>query len=271
MINNYSPFFTVIIPTFNREKTIDKCLDSVFNQSFLNFEVIVIDDHSSDNTLNYLSKITDQRLRVFSNQRKKGACGARNTGAMNANGNWLAFLDSDDLWEKNKLQKIFNVVSKLKSGCCYSGYFRIRNGRKESIIDGFSGSHLPALYVKNIVRGISLFVVDKVSFWRVGGFDEDFESKQDLDLYIRLAKICTFEYVGEALVTFNPGLKDRITLNSKSKLNGYLSFKDKYWEDIPQYSKHQHLKSILKYSLKENRFFLCFKLILEYIILKISN
>ena len=94
------PFFSVIIPTYNRSKEIVNALDSVVCQTFNDFEIIVIDDFSTDDTELTIKELNIPNLIFIKNQRKKGACGARNTGCDIANGEWLAFLDSDDLINK---------------------------------------------------------------------------------------------------------------------------------------------------------------------------
>lgn len=84
-----SPFFTVIIPTHNRSALLKRAVDSVLIQTYDNFELFIVDDHSSDDTPNMVKSLTDPRIRYRLNNRTKGACGARNTGIFSAKGRWV--------------------------------------------------------------------------------------------------------------------------------------------------------------------------------------
>ena len=99
-----NPFFTVVIPTHNRSLLLKRAVESVLSQTFEDFELIVIDDHSTDDTASVVKSFTDHRMRYLTNQRTKGACGARNTGIFSAKGKWVAFLDDDDVWLPEKLK-----------------------------------------------------------------------------------------------------------------------------------------------------------------------
>ena len=96
---------SVIIPAYNSAKHISKSVNSVFAQTFENFEIIIVDDYSTDNTREVIKKLSeyDQRVRYVFLEKNSGAAVARNTGMANAKGRYIAFLDSDDVWEPNKL------------------------------------------------------------------------------------------------------------------------------------------------------------------------
>jgi glycosyltransferase involved in cell wall biosynthesis len=98
-----TPTISVILPTFNRVLTVGRAIDSVLAQSFGELEVIVIDDGSTDATLELIQAYQDPRLTLLAHERNRGAAAARNTGAAAARGDWLAFLDSDDVWHPDKL------------------------------------------------------------------------------------------------------------------------------------------------------------------------
>lgn len=103
MTNN--PKISVIIPTYNREKLIERSIKSVLNQTYKNIEVIVVDDCSNDNTKSIVNSIKDDRLIYIKLSKNKGACYARNKGIEAASGKYIAFNDSDDVFYKNKLEK----------------------------------------------------------------------------------------------------------------------------------------------------------------------
>ena len=106
-----NPFFSVIIPTFNQSNFLSRALDSVVNQNFNNFEIIVIDNFSSDNTKKIVKSF--KKKIIYKRIENKGIIAkSRNVGIQISKGKWLAFLDSDDLWSKNKLQEIYNRKKK---------------------------------------------------------------------------------------------------------------------------------------------------------------
>jgi len=95
---------SVIIPTYNRRDKVTYAVKSVLDQTYSNIEVIIIDDASTDNTEAEIKKIKDDRIRYIYLEKNHGAAGARNVGIKEANGTYIAFQDSDDIWEKEKLQ-----------------------------------------------------------------------------------------------------------------------------------------------------------------------
>lgn len=104
---------SVIIPTYNRSDRIEKSIKSVLDQTYNNFEIIVVDDGSTDNTKAIVTSINDSRIRYIY-QENAGACVARNLGINTARGEYIAFQDSDDLWVKTKLEKQVAVLEKEK-------------------------------------------------------------------------------------------------------------------------------------------------------------
>ena len=100
-----SPPVSVVIPAYNREATIVAAIDSVLGQSFGDFELLVVDDGSRDGTLAAARSVADPRVRVIAAEQNGGAAAARNLGATQARGDWIAFQDSDDEWLPRKLEK----------------------------------------------------------------------------------------------------------------------------------------------------------------------
>ncbi len=98
-----SPFFSVIIPTYNRENVIERCINSVLNQSFKDFEIIIVDNASSDGTINIINAIKDARITLIINEKNYERCYSRNKGISHAKGEYLCFLDSDDFYLQNHL------------------------------------------------------------------------------------------------------------------------------------------------------------------------
>ena len=103
-MNTPIPFFSVIIPTYNRQAFLKKSVDSVLAQTFPDFELIIIDDGSNDGTDKLISSYNDKRI-IYKYQQNNGVASARNNGIKRSSGKFIAFLDSDDYWTKKKLKK----------------------------------------------------------------------------------------------------------------------------------------------------------------------
>lgn len=111
-----TPFFSVVVPTFNRERIVRRCVDSILGQSFKDLELIVVDDHSGDDTVARLESYDDPRLRVVVHNHNSGIAPSRHTGVVNARGEWIVIVDSD--WEllPDALEKLREIVAELPTG-----------------------------------------------------------------------------------------------------------------------------------------------------------
>ncbi|MFQ5769234.1 MAG: glycosyltransferase family 2 protein, partial [bacterium] len=119
-----SPFFTVVIPTHNRAELLKEAIQSVLAQTFSDFELIVVDDHSTDNTRDVIASFRDSRIKYVLNDRTTGGAGTRNAGIFRAQGEWVAFLDDDDVWLPQKLALQYNKIQDVDDsvGLVYCGY-----------------------------------------------------------------------------------------------------------------------------------------------------
>jgi glycosyltransferase involved in cell wall biosynthesis len=184
------PLISVIIPAYNAEKTIKETIESVLNQTFSDFELIVINDGSQDSTLDIVSSISDPRIKVFSYS-NSGPQKSRNRGIAIATGDYLAFLDSDDLWTPDKLEAQLKALQENpEAAVAYSW---------TDYIDEFgaflySGSHATEtgdvyakLLVENFLENGSNPLICRNALTKMGGFDESLSASQDWDLYLRLA------------------------------------------------------------------------------------
>lgn len=113
---------SVIIPVYNSEKYIEKCLKSVLNQTYSNLEILIINDHSIDSSLDIIDNIKDDRVRVVSFDKNKGVSAARNKGIELASGKYICFLDSDDYWNLEKIEKQIKFIEKNNYKFIYSNY-----------------------------------------------------------------------------------------------------------------------------------------------------
>ena len=130
--------FSIIIPVYNAEKTLSKCLDSICKQSFSNYEVVLIDDGSTDQSLNICKRyeIQNKTFRVY-HQENAGPSAARNVGLGTAEGEWICFVDSDDSIEANYLQDIWDAAKRFDSDILFLGHNKVNeNGVKETFLPG---------------------------------------------------------------------------------------------------------------------------------------
>ena len=116
---------SIIMPSYNTEQYIAETIQSVINQTYQNWEFIIVDDCSTDNTDTVVGKIKDSRIRYLKNEKNSGAAVSRNKALREANGRWVAFLDSDDLWKPEKLEKQISFMMKKKCYFSYTNYEEI--------------------------------------------------------------------------------------------------------------------------------------------------
>jgi glycosyltransferase involved in cell wall biosynthesis len=214
------PKVSVIIPTYNRTRLLYSAIKSVLNQTFEDFEVIVVDDASADSTRQVVGKFKDRRIRYIRHKENKGGSAARNTGIKGSKGKFIAFLDDDDMWMPSKLEKQVDLISKnLEIGAVYTGVYIINKSDKIIWCDFplLKGNIFPIILKKNYVGSCSQVLVRKECFDRVGLFDESLSAGQDWDMWIRLAKHYQFDYVNETLVLYRVHEK-RISTNPYAKL-----------------------------------------------------
>jgi glycosyltransferase involved in cell wall biosynthesis len=224
------PFFSVIIPTFNRSYCIQEAISSVLNQSFEDFELIVIDDASTDNTDVVLSKIHDVRLKYYINEANVGQSASRNRGASLAKGKYLCFLDSDDLWENDFLSSFHNQINISQHISCFYCWLNTEKGiYKEWHLDGWI--YKDALLSGELSSTITL-VVSHEAFSTVGGFDESLSYGDDDDICFRLAKRYEFKLIPLPLATSRSIDMNAMTKQSLSLALGKSKLLDKYREDI---------------------------------------
>jgi glycosyltransferase involved in cell wall biosynthesis len=202
---------SVIIPSYNRAETIRRSVDSVLNQTYSDIEVIVVDDCSTDNTIDIISNY-DDRVRCIRHEQNRGACAARNTGIMNAKGEYIAFQDSDDEWFPDKLEKQIKALESSGSDVVFCQYTKLENG-KESV----GPLHFPEGVLGNVTTlyGIGTqTLLAKASVFQNIKFDIRMPRFQDLEWLIRAKEHYQIYCLAEPLVRYNLG-NDSISVNPR--------------------------------------------------------
>lgn len=262
-MNDKSPLFSVIIPVFNRKELLIRAIDSVLTQTFSSFEIIVIDDHSTDGTIDSLRKSHNDQIRILSNTKTKGASGARNTGIENAKGEWVAFLDSDDWWDTNKLKVTKEYIDLQSSfdvfySACY--YVNMAGELTPVPTNAIQGDISSILGRMNPIRGFSSLVVKRELLTLVSGFDEQLPARQDVDLYFRLSKTAKFYFIPKILTFISFANHDKISSNQYNRLFGWIMVYKKHKGKMKKSDHYYQEKRIFYYACKLNRY----DLILRY-------
>ena len=201
--NDNSTKVSVIIPTYNRAHLIGETLASVLAQTLADFEIIVVDDGSDDDTERCLAPFRD-RL-TYRRIEHSGASAARNAGLEIARGQYIAFLDSDDLWEPQFLERMSVVLdSAPRAGYVYSDYatFNAQGWVQRAYLPArhkLRGTLFAPLLESDFISTGAL-MVRRACLARTGGFDPTLEITHDWDLWLRLARLFDAEYVDEPLV-----------------------------------------------------------------------
>ena len=206
MIKN--PTVSVIIPTYNRAHLIGIAIKSVLNQTYQDFEIIVVDDGSTDNTGEIIRSFKDKRVKYIKKYKEnKGSSVARNIGIKVARGKYIAFLDSDDEWLPEKLDKQIKVLQSESPevGVVYSNLCYIdENGKSmnKSLSRKKEGYIYEDLLGRNYVGTPSTLLIKKVCFNQVGLFDDLLNAQEDWDMWIRIAKYYRFALIKIPLVKY---------------------------------------------------------------------
>ncbi|HXH44043.1 MAG TPA: glycosyltransferase [Bradyrhizobium sp.] len=190
--NNQPPRFSVVIPTFNRVDLLKETIASIKKQAYQRYEVIVVDDGSTDGTLAWLAK-NEPGISVV-RQNRKGPGAARNAGARIASGAYLAFLDSDDLWLPWTLQAYDRIISEVGNPAFVAGRQHLFENSRSDCLDILNEQGIEMQCFRDYFSssdawrwwGASSFVVQKEVFLRVGGFSELNVYAEDADLALRL-------------------------------------------------------------------------------------
>ena len=212
------PLVSVIIPTYNRANTIKTALESVIRQTYSNIEIIVIDDGSTDNTEQVVGSFSDVRIKYFHTKLNQGGASARNKGISLAKGDFVALLDSDDVWLSDKLKKQIDLLKKSgkeKKTVCYCQVWYSKSGIPTNFDRLTSYPKYPArgkyfnepigdylLSQHGAMSSSTLVLSHDLAIQTL--FDEQFRKHQDWDFLMRLeARGASFEFIEEPLLIWN--------------------------------------------------------------------
>nr|WP_294926811.1 glycosyltransferase family 2 protein [uncultured Flavobacterium sp.] len=245
-------FFSIVIPLYNKVAYIESALKSVLNQTFKDYEIIIINDGSTDNSEIKVLEINDSRIQLL-NQKNQGASVARNLGIEKANSDYIAFLDADDYWFPNHLETLEKLIKDCPQAGLYASRYISKVSEKKfitnsflSIRENFSGI-IPDFFYSSLVSRIALtsaVIVPKAVFDKTGFFNTSITSGQDLDLWVRIAILFPVAITGNITVEYNA--MDNSSLSKKN-------IRDKKLIDFSVFEKEEVNHPTLKAFLDVNR------------------
>ncbi|WP_438961969.1 glycosyltransferase family 2 protein [Nonlabens sp.] len=247
------PFFSVAIPLYNKESYITDTLKNIFAQEFNDFEVVIVDDGSTDNGAIKVQELNDSRIRLYT-QENKGASAARNAAIEKCNGKFIAVLDADDSWEPLHLQHLKELIENFPEAVMYCTNYQLRRENDVMIPARFSFSyHQKPLLIDDFFDGMKQFGIAtssstafrKETFKKAGGYDTRIRSGQDTDLWIKVAL--------QGKTAFHPA----ITMTYNSFDNSSLSSAQLYKARalmLDNFTKQEKINQSLKSFLDLNRY-----------------
>lgn len=250
---------SIIIPTYNRSKVIQRAINSILAQSYTNWELLIIDDGGVDNTKSIVEQYKKKHTNIFYHKfPNMGASIARNIGIGLSKGELVGFLDSDDIWTPGRLELIYNeykrdknkfYVTDFKSNEDNSGKFRTK------FLD--SNKFKQILLSHNFLGGTINLVVPREMLMNIQGFDQKLLSCQDHDIVNRLAENYDIKYLPGEYSIFYRDADNRISAKNKNKLIGHIDYYNKHKSKMGFLSKLLARKKIalIAYYVKSNLFF----------------
>ncbi|MCX6580690.1 MAG: glycosyltransferase family 2 protein [Candidatus Aminicenantes bacterium] len=231
---------SIVIPIFNRESLIEQTIENLLLQTYPHFEIIVVDDASTDNSYRILQALAekDRRIRCFQSRINGGAQVARNRGIKEARGEWIAFQDSDDLWVPGKLERQMAELGKVgfdPMALVHSDCVVHYHGKRKKVLWEFPETQGEGAFKQLLLRSTVLFpaiLTSKKALEAIGYLDEQVPSYQEWDTALRLAKCCRFIHIREPLFIYNihPGLA--ISKDGERADAGYRYVMDKFRGEI---------------------------------------
>lgn len=195
---------SIVIPTHNRVDLLCNAVESVLKQSYEDWEMIIVDDGSTDGTEEYLKGLEDERISFHRVPLPVGGNSARNKGIALSKGDYIAFLDDDDQWMETKLEKQMKLFKNEDTGLVYTGteiiypHYNIRYTN----IPRYRGDLSKDILITNLIGTTSTVVLRKEILEISGAFDDELKAKQDYDLWIRVCMYCRVDVVEEPLVKY---------------------------------------------------------------------
>lgn len=255
------PFFTVIIPLYNKENYVESALKSILNQTFTDFEVIIVNDCSTDNSVSKIESYLSEKVTLIHHEKNKGLSAARNTGIQNAKAEYITYLDADDIWKPNFIELIKELIDTFNEAKIFATNYEEVYGNK--VVIPQNGTKFLAKNAKQIIdffkhnlqQGIynhGSVCFHKSVFEKVGFYDETLTFSEDIDFNIRANSHFKLAYFNVIGMQYNMQSENQITTSkiSDKSLPDYSKYDDlalqnpdlKKYLDFERYVLAKHLK-----------------------------
>ena len=217
--------FSVIVNCKNSQEYLYDCLESILNQSYKNFELIIVNNNSTDSTFKIINSFNDERIKYFNTEKDLSLGAARNLGIKYSTGSYIGFLDSDDLWLENKLEETLKMIELFDSSIIYSNVLYFNEKKSEKLYSNDKSFNLD-IFEQQIANYnlcissciINRFYLSKLDFY----FDEKLEVCEDYDIFLRLLMLQNASFIPEILTKY------RIHDNNLTKKKRHLFFKERF-------------------------------------------
>lgn len=270
---------SIVVPLYNKEKYIRKTIDYILNQTYQDFEIIVVNDGSTDNSVAEVEKIQDSRIRLVS-QKNAGVSAARNLGIQKAKGEFIAFLDADDVWDKDYLLIQFELTQKYPECDVFAMNYEFMNikGKKTRTIinklpfqgkDGILTNYFEVASCSHPPLWTSAVMVSKSALQSIGGFPIGIKSGEDLLTWARLACRYKIAYSKKTLAIFVESASDTNVSKAVQRSGGEQYVLD---ELLKLYHSHSNVVGLKDYVIRWYKIYcvLCIEINNNHKILKLA-
>lgn len=265
------PKVSVIIPVYNGAKNLKETIESILNQTFKDFEVIVIDDCSTDNSREIVTKYFGSKVKLIVHQKNMGGpAPTKNTGINEAKGEYLAFTDHDDIWFPTKLEKQIAVLEEDKEAVAnFTNGYILNNDTGENIAQRWGKINekperketLEKLLNQNFILSTTSALIRKSVIAKIGGFDDKMKLADDYEMWLRLANTGRLTFIFEPLFQWRYHLTS-LSHNEEKHLTDLIyiyekfrkSVKDKEYDDIIQRKLSGYYKRLGNYYLANKKY-----------------
>jgi len=249
---NQKPTISIIIPTYNRAAIIGKTIDSFIAQDFKDWEMIVVDDYSTDNTKEVIEEYhkRDERIKYMLNERKKGAQGARNTGILHAQADWLCLFDSDDYVYPNFLSTLIDAVDEKTDVVTCFAQIMLQDGSDARVLEwGGEGNIEYGLMTGANYVNFDDCLFRKSKLYEIGLLDEECPRYQEFDTHIRLSRVANYKWVKKVLMDYIWGSDEALSKGGTKNLDGraYVVWHNQErWREVAYDSYFREVKNLFR-------------------------
>lgn len=232
---------SIVVPAYNRASVIGRTLDSFIAQTYKDWDCYVVDDHSTDNTAEIVNQYCkkDERIKILVNNRKKGAQGARNTGIIASESEWICIFDSDDYMYPDYMASMTQMIANDIDICVCFSTIRYENSRqkKGELAPKAYGHITEKLFTGELYIPNNQTLIRKKRLEQIGYLDEDCPSMQEWDSHIRLSLISNYVTIEKYLVDYFVGGSDAISSDTKREVLGRMYILTKHLEEWKRHPK----------------------------------